>query len=316
VQVVGVTPLYPPSLVGSWLSTHLCLRALVSRGHNVTVVASLASGNRYTLDGVQVIPGRRGRSLATMISKADVVVSHMGDHTNSHVTAVERRTRSVVMVHGVPIPEHVRRLGDVHPDVMVFNSRSLLDLVNWPGPTVVIRPPVTIQDYRTTPGDKVTLVNVSEAKGGKLFVRLAAALPDVGFLGVRGGYGAQVIRKRPNIEFIPQTPRMRDEVYARTRILVMPSQAETWGRTGVEAMCSGIPVVATPTPGLLESLGDAGVFVERRDLKGWVAAIQRLSDPEEWATASERATARAEELCSEDSAEEFADLIEDLETAT
>lgn len=312
-QVVAVTPLYPPSLVGSWLSTHLCLRALAERGHTVTVVASLASGNQYTLDGVQVIPGRRGRSLATMIEAADVVVSHMGDHTNAHATAAERRIPSVVMVHGIPLPEYARRLGDVPPDWMVFNSRSLLELVDWQGPSVVVHPPVAIADYRTTPGDKVTLVNLSDAKGGKTFIRCAAALPDVGFLGVRGGYGAQVIRKRRNVEFIGQTAEMRDEVYARTRILLMPSQAETWGRVGVEAMCSGIPVVASPTAGLVESLGDAGIFVERRDLKGWVAAIQRLSDPDEWAEASHRAMARADELCASDSASEFADLIERLE---
>lgn len=312
-QVVAVTPLYPPSLVGSWLSTHLCLRALAERGHTVTVVASLASGDHYTLDGVEVFPGRRGRTIKGMVDKADVVVSHLGDHTNTHAVAAELHVPSVVMVHGIPDPEHRRRLGDVPPDRMVFNSRSLMELVGWHGPSVVIHPPVAISDYRTTPGDRVTLVNLSDAKGGKTFIRCAASLPNVEFLGVRGGYGAQVIRKRPNVEIIGQTANMRDDVYARTRVLLMPSQAETWGRVGVEAMCSGIPVVANPTDGLRESLGDAGIFVDRRDLKGWVAAIQRLSDPDEWALASEAARRRADELCAHDSASEFADLIERLE---
>jgi glycosyltransferase involved in cell wall biosynthesis len=76
----------------------------------------------------------------------------------------------------------------------------------------------------------------------------------------------------------------------------MPSERETWGMTGVEAMASGIPVIAHPTPGLLESLGDAGVFVDRSDADGWVEQIERLHDPTEWATASAKALTRAAEL--------------------
>jgi glycosyltransferase involved in cell wall biosynthesis len=113
---------------------------------------------------------------------------------------------------------------------------------------------------------------------------------------VVGGYGEQIIRDDlPNMEIVPHTPgdRMAKDVYARTKILLAPSAYESYGRVAVEAMCSGIPVIAHPTPGLLESLGDAGTFCDRDDLDAWEAAIRSLSTPNVYRTASKAASARA-----------------------
>jgi glycosyltransferase involved in cell wall biosynthesis len=112
---------------------------------------------------------------------------------------------------------------------------------------------------------------------------------------------------------------MRDEVYARTRILLMPSDYESWGRVGVEAVASGIPVIAHPTEGLTESLGPAGTFCDRDNVDVWQKAIEMLDDPAVYRAASRRAKARSkaldpgadlaawctavEEVCSEEPAE-------------
>ncbi len=90
--------------------------------------------------------------------------------------------------------------------------------------------------------------------------------------------------------------RMRDEVYARTRILLVPSEYESWGRVGVEAFAAGIPVIAHPTPGLTESLGTAGIFANRRDIDAWEQAINGLLKPRAYTAASKKAKARAAEL--------------------
>jgi glycosyltransferase involved in cell wall biosynthesis len=71
---------------------------------------------------------------------------------------------------------------------------------------------------------------------------------------------------------------------------------ESYGRVAVEAMCSGIPVVAHPTPGLMESLGEAGVFADRDDLDAWEAAVKRLFSPKVYPQASKASAARAAEL--------------------
>jgi glycosyltransferase involved in cell wall biosynthesis len=58
-------------------------------------------------------------------------------------------------------------------------------------------------------------------------------------------------------------------------------------------MCSGIPVVAHPTPGLMEALGEAGIFADRDDLDAWEAAVKRLFSPKVYPQASKAAAARA-----------------------
>jgi glycosyltransferase involved in cell wall biosynthesis len=59
-------------------------------------------------------------------------------------------------------------------------------------------------------------------------------------------------------------------------------------------MCSGIPVISSGTPGLRENCGDAGIYVERDDIDGWVKAIKNLD--KEYKKASEKSKARSREL--------------------
>lgn len=298
-RVVACCHLYPPgSRVGSWLSTHEYLAELVRRGHRVDVIR-LRAGVRsdYRHEGVTVHagPGWRDRLIPT----ADVVVAHCGDGG-----ALDQATAPTVRFVHMPCPDK-----DLTADLVIWNSET--SRLPIPGRSIVLHPPVHPDRYRTTPGDHVTLVNLSKAKGVKTLHRVAQQMPDVRFLGVRGGYGGQHAPKLPNLEAVRTVTDMR-AVYRRTRILIAPSEYESWGRVGVEAMASGIPVIAHPTPGLVESLGDAGVFVDRDDTDGWVEQIRRLQDPDEWAAASRLATARSAELDPGDDIDRFVEEIEAL----
>jgi glycosyltransferase involved in cell wall biosynthesis len=83
-------------------------------------------------------------------------------------------------------------------------------------------------------------------------------------------------------------------VWAQTRVLMVPSVHESYGMAAVEALASGIPVIAHPTPGLREALGDAGTFVDRADVRAWVAAIKELyPDGERWDAAVASGFARS-----------------------
>lgn len=310
-RVLAVVPNYPPrSLVGAWMATHAQLAHLAARGHDVTVIPTHAAPFvAYELDGVTVIPFDRGRTLDDGARHADLVVSHAGDNGAAARAAAAHRVPNVRMVHG--------HLGDLArrcegAALVVFNSHTLAAEQRCPAPWTVCHPPVDPTAYRTIPGTHVTLVNLCEAKGGELFWRLARSAPHRQFLGVTGGYGAQYLERRPNVTVIGHTADMVTEVYARTRILLMPSTRETWGMVAVEAMASGIPVVAHPTPGLVESLAGAGIFVDRADGQGWLDTIERLHDPTEWALASALASARSAELDPVESLTRFADHVERL----
>jgi glycosyltransferase involved in cell wall biosynthesis len=164
----------------------------------------------------------------------------------------------------------------------------------------------------------VTIVNLDSNKVGR-FWRIARRLPDIHFLAVRGGYGFQIIPRRipRNVEVLEHVPsdRMDELVWSRTALLLMPSLRESWGMTATEALQRGIPVIAHPTPGLRESLGDAGIFVDRADWRTWSHYIRTmLADPGGYARRSEASRRRARELVvqSRDGLAHFVRSIEEL----
>lgn len=69
----------------------------------------------------------------------------------------------------------------------------------------------------------------------------------------------------------------REQLYARARMLVLPSLDEGFGLTALEAMSAGVPVVVSNRGSLPEVVGTAGTFVEPDDVAGLAAAIERLA---------------------------------------
>jgi hypothetical protein len=285
------------------------LAALAEAGHEVVVQLTDPDGpaELYVLDGVTVRPCRSTRDGTRAIAECqpDVLVTQLRSTPQATILGKLYGLPVVHVLHNDRIAE--RTWVGRGPALVVYNASwveaSCLDwwwrTRSWPPPPgIVVRPPVVAADYATTPGDRVTLVNVCESKGAATFWALAERMPDMPFLAVEGAYGEQVVKELPNVVVQSHVPgrQMREAVYGRTRILLMPSVYESWGRAGVEAMCSGIPVIAHPTPGLRESLGEAGTFVDRDDVDGWELRIRQLLDGRAWAAASERARRRAAEL--------------------
>jgi hypothetical protein len=186
---------------------------------------------------------------------------------------------------------------------LVFNSRWLCE--DWATvrpalPRHVVYPPVDPAAYAVIQRDSlVTQINL--AKNGELLWEVARLLPETRFLAVQGGYGPQVIPKvvPDNVEVIETTDDPVGEIYARTRILLVPSVYESWGRVGMEAASSGIPVIASPTSGLQESLSYAGLFRDPQSPAHWAEAITALSDPGIYAMYAEMACQRAQEVWAE-----------------
>ena len=57
-------------------------------------------------------------------------------------------------------------------------------------------------------------------------------------------------------------------------------------------MVSGIPVIAAPSAGVKESLGEAGIFCDAEKPEQWVEAIKKLDDPEVYKAQSKKCTDR------------------------
>lgn len=320
----------PVHNAGAETHLHSLLRALASRGHDVVVHLSRQQGQPYPLDGVHVLPAAATADTVRAVTGADVLVAHL-ECTPAATRLGRWNDRPVVLVHhnNLQVTKDAVTAPGTRVDLVVCNSlwmqRDLLDhlaAVEGRPRVITVRPLVRAADYATMPGDRVTLVNLRRmerspggavmGKGAELFWSLAERMPDVKFLAVRGAYGGQMVRQLQNVEVLDHVPahEMRDRVYARTRVLLMPSSYESWGRVGVEAMCSGIPVIAHPTPGLLESLGMGGVFFDRKDVAGWEAALRGLADPDVYRAAAARALHRSAQLDPTEDLDRWCDAVE------
>lgn len=323
-RVLARVHAYPPAHnAGAEWMLHSLLRALVERGHAVTVSLSRYTAQRepYTLDGVRVVPLAADLDLAGEVRRADAVVSHLENVPSAGALARGFGTKFVVIGHN----SFAKSFQDAATAALVvYNSEWMIEQADAyyesrssvPTRTLRVSPSVRADDYRTTPGDAITLVNLNDAKGGRLFWELAKRMPGHRFLGVRGAYGEQVVPQEipDNIEVIDHVSghEMRDRVYARTRVLLMPSAYESWGRVGAEAMASGIPVISHPNPGTVEMLGSAAILADRTDTDAWVATLERLDDSKEYASASKRSSERSAELDPHDDLVAWCEAIESL----
>ena len=152
-------------------------------------------------------------------------------------------------------------------------------------------------------GDCVTFVNPDRKKGYDLFLALAKARPAYKFILVPGwplpeAKLQQVIAevsRLPNVDHVKSQSDMR-VVYARTKVLLAPSQIEEgYGRVATEAQFSGIPVLGSDRGGLPEAIGPGGVMLPADAPMGeWLAALDRLMlDPAHYADKSAAARSHA-----------------------
>ncbi len=325
-RVLASLHAYPPHHnAGSEWSIHTQLVELVRRGHEVTVWLSQCPplSGEYALDGVTVVPFAARPDIGAAIETADVVVSQLVNVRAAGVLALACR-RPFVVVCSLAREEIWREAVAARASLMVHPSRAAHDAaVTWltgrqggSAGQMVVRPPVFAERYRTVPGEAVTLINMNANKGGELLWRLALSMPDIRFLGVRGAYDDQIEPPVPvaNLEIVDSVPgaRMAERVYSRTKVLLMPSREEAWGRVGVEAMASGIPVLAHPTPGVREMLGPAGHYADRESPPQWRSALRRLLSRQEYARASALALARSRELDPTEDLRHFCVAVEEL----
>lgn len=289
---------YPPGLnAGSEFMAHTMNKYLVDKGH--TVLVACPRYPQIIFEGVHLMNLNNEERVNNIVSKASVVMSHHDKVAYACVLGKKHNIPVIELVHNTVRP---LTYGN-HKPYRIYNSNWLrrfykADLDG--SESIVVRPPVDYRDYETPDGMRryVTLINVNEEKGGQILVNLAKAMPHVEFLGIKGAYGEQVIASPcpQNLRYENTTLNIK-HVYARTKILIMPSRIETWGRTAIEAASSGIPVIANTTEGLMESLGSAGIFAKRDKLDEWITTINELlTNTELYEKTSKECKQRAIEL--------------------
>lgn len=316
-RIVWSIHLYPPAHnCGSEWMAHNVNQFLISRGHEVRVILHYYKGDPYTLDGVEVFPAT---GIVDAYRWGRCVLTHL-DMTQYTILMAKTAERPLVhFVHNdIAYSSILNNFGNVSA---VYNSEWIKNKIGYNIPGYVLHPPCNVSDYEVeTSKEYITLISLNERKGGYLFYQIAKAMPERKFLGVIGSYDnpgplkmsqmdiVNQLVQLPNFTLVANTPDIL-ATYKRTRVLLMPSDYESWGRTATEAMCSGIPVICTPTEGLRENCGDAAIYVghpidgepgeaqvDTGAVAEWVKAIESLDNEKRYQKYSLLCSARAAEL--------------------
>ena len=127
-------------------------------------------------------------------------------------------------------------------------------------------------------------------KGVELLAPIAERIPDrrvvvqVPPAGLREDV-AGALAALPNVTLRPP-PGSINELLDGCALLIVPSQlAEPFGRVAFEGLSAGVPVLASDTGGLRETVPAGQRVVASGDPSAWSAAIVRHLEPDRWAAA-------------------------------
>jgi len=167
------------------------------------------------------------------------------------------------------------------------------------------------QDLRASlPAGHKVLMHVSNFRGVKkvrdvvrIFSKVRAAMPSTlvmvgdGPDRVDAEEEARVLGVDPDVRFLGRIEHVAP-LFASCDLFLLPSVTESFGLSALEALASGVPVVASAVGGLPEVVrsGETGILCPPDDIQGMGdAAISLLSDETRWMAMSALAAADARE---------------------
>lgn len=97
------------------------------------------------------------------------------------------------------------------------------------------------------------------------------------------GWGKVAIPNHPQIEYRGEVSlEEKSCLLQQAKALLVPSLAEGFGRTAVEAMRLGTPVVASHTGALPEIIAEGGILLAPNNEEGWVRALTDIENSAEY----------------------------------
>lgn len=251
---------------------------------------------------VAAVPGYALR-LASRLRKRGVDLLHVNDERGmvlGGVAARLARARLVWAVHSAVSSGAVARAGAALAHVVVVPSQAMADAapsaIQRRGIRVVPNP-VAPQFLEAPAADRsgeqivVTAGRFHPAKGFDVLLdampAVRAQVPGVRLvilgdtLSGHDDYAEQLRRKAAPlggaVEFAGRVERP-ESVWRHARVYVQPSREEPFGMSALEAMATGLPVVATRSGGLVEVVADGvtGILVPPNDARALADAIVRV----------------------------------------
>jgi glycosyltransferase involved in cell wall biosynthesis len=156
----------------------------------------------------------------------------------------------------------------------------------------------------------------TEQKRLDLVIKAVAKLENINLLIASGGgdkteeikrLGKEALGERFEMVSVPFDKM--PEIYRRADVFTLPSaQSESFGNVLVEAMASGLSVVATDDPIRREIVGDAGLFVDQTNIEEYARVLQKTLETN-W---EDKPRKQAEKFSWDEIAKKYNDLFAEL----
>ena len=202
---------------------------------------------------------------------------------------------------------YILRNADIVISNSQYGSKTITGMISEKAEVIVARPGLEMESITTCGEDHSTeraslmsllfVGEVAKVKGLIYLIRAMAYLTDLNVkLDIAGDYSQRgryyrktqgIIKEKDlgeRIEFHGFLGRSDlDSLYRRSSVFILPSLSEGYGKALAEAVCFGLPVVATRAGAIPELVEDGvnAILVEPGDSRALAAAIRKLAaDPE------------------------------------
>jgi glycosyltransferase involved in cell wall biosynthesis len=250
----------------------------------------------------------------------DLVHVHRSyDHFVAALAARGTRVRLVRTLHHVKYarPDLLARAAHARTHAFGYSNSAIAEIFGRPGPVL---PPV-VDTERFRPGGKsrellarfgipggpllvATIGKMSRGRGHEEAIAAAASLPDVALAHVGHGEHMEYLKERAAALgaadrnfWLGYQEEILPEIYRSCDAFLFPASGSDQGqRALLEAMASGLPVLALDVPGVRDLITDGVEGIVVPDAAGLAAALERMASSEELrrrlaASAHERAMA-------------------------
>ncbi len=300
---------YPTAVSGADIANYEFAKKMIKQGVQVRVHGIIPPGIskrtehlRYNTEGVQVclVKSEFIKQLRAGIREfePDIVLTscpepNCGTDDITRMVETIARFEIPVVLYAHDINNTLPLFADVKDQLarVVTNSHFMADHIskNWSVECDVVYPvpewgPI---DAIGSTGAFITFFNPTPDKGlGIAHPLVTTYFKDRPFLFVEGFIDPRAheisLSRSGNLVHARSSPDVAT-IYMMTRLVIIPSQwQEPFGRIALEAMYNRIPVIASRTGGLIESVGPGGILIDNySDVDVWVSAILRLDDYQE-----------------------------------
>lgn len=230
------------------------------------------------------------------IDKCDILISQLKYGVTAINYGLSKNKKCILILHSY-LKDYDKLVNN--PKVIkIFNSNYVYKQYNnIEGEYYIIEPIIDYPKYEKLFNknidcrEYITMINPSFSKGGDVFYQLCKYYKDRKFLVCEGGYlkhtqPLKKFRELSNVLVIKNTERIIEEVYTRSRIVIMPSRLETYGMVACEAASLGIPIILNKNTGLYDNIGKIGLYADTPEnevkninqIKSYTKLIEILDD--------------------------------------